>query len=121
MSSDAYLDLGDPAGTPLIVLDGPGARGLVRAAAPIAARRQLRLIAPDRPGAGSVADVTARLLGLTDELGVEPFGIVAQSGGTPYALGLAAAAAERVRGLAFLGAVAPGMALGGPMGRMAVL
>jgi pimeloyl-ACP methyl ester carboxylesterase len=38
---------------------------------------------------------------------VERFGILAQSGGTPYALALAAAGANRVTGLAFTGAITP--------------
>jgi pimeloyl-ACP methyl ester carboxylesterase len=42
-----------------------------------------------------------------DELGHERFGILAQSGGTPFALGVAAAGGERVTGLAFVGAITP--------------
>ena len=47
----SYGVLGDPDGAATImVLDGPGSRGLARAAAPAAAALGLRLIAPDRPG-----------------------------------------------------------------------
>jgi pimeloyl-ACP methyl ester carboxylesterase len=49
----SYGVLGDPDGAAtVVVLDGPGSRGLARAAGPAAAERGLRLIAPDRPGFG---------------------------------------------------------------------
>jgi pimeloyl-ACP methyl ester carboxylesterase len=41
------------------------------------------------------------------ELGVEKFGIVTQSGGTPYGIAVAAAAPERVTAHSLLGAMAP--------------
>ena len=47
------------------------------------------------------------LLALSDALGLDRFGLLAQSGGTPYALALAAAAGDRVTGLAFCGAISP--------------
>jgi pimeloyl-ACP methyl ester carboxylesterase len=42
-----------------------------------------------------------------DELGVEKFGIVTQSGGTPYGIAVAGAAPERVTAHSLLGAMAP--------------
>ena len=70
---------------------------------------------PDRPGFGastaapdgSIDGVCVDLLALVDALGAERFGILAQSGGTPYALGLAGGAGDRVTGLAFVGGITP--------------
>jgi pimeloyl-ACP methyl ester carboxylesterase len=42
-----------------------------------------------------------------DSLGFQRFGILGQSGGTPYALALAGAAGDRVTGVAFVGAITP--------------
>jgi pimeloyl-ACP methyl ester carboxylesterase len=101
---------------PLVaVLDGPGSRGLGRAMAPTAVRLGIKLLLPDRPGfgrssvtpTGSFGDVSEDLLALVDRLGFRRFGVIAQSGGTPYALALAAAAGDRVTGLAFIGGMAP--------------
>jgi pimeloyl-ACP methyl ester carboxylesterase len=111
----SYLELGAPVGPAVLVLDGPGSRGLARAAAPPARDLGVRLIAPDRPGLHgstavpdkSFAGVAADLLALADGLGLERFGLLAQSGGTPYALALAALAGDRVTGLSFCGAISP--------------
>jgi len=98
-----------------VVLDGPGSRGLAQAAAPIAAELGIRLAAPDRPGFGDstpapqhgIADWPADHAALLDALGVEQAGVLAQSGGTPFALAAAAALPERVSALALIGALAP--------------
>jgi pimeloyl-ACP methyl ester carboxylesterase len=99
----------------VVVLDGPGSRGLGRALAATANTLGVTLLVPDRPGFGhsteaaglSIVDVADDLLALPRSLGVERFGIVAQSGGTPYALALAAAADDSIRGLSFIGAIVP--------------
>jgi pimeloyl-ACP methyl ester carboxylesterase len=99
----------------VVVLDGPGSRGLARAAAPIAASLGIRLAAPDRPGFGDstaapdrgIADWPADHAALLDALGAERAGVLAQSGGTPFALAAAAALPERVPALALVGALAP--------------
>ena len=99
----------------VVVLDGPASRGLARAASPIAVELGLRLVAPDRPGFfkstrkphRAIADWPADHAALLDHLGAERAGILAQSGGTPYALLAAQALPERVTGVAVLGAVAP--------------
>jgi pimeloyl-ACP methyl ester carboxylesterase len=99
----------------VVVLDGPGSRGLARAMSSPAARLGIKLLAPDRPGFGSstparersIAGIAGDLLALVDHLGFRRFGLVAQSGGTPYALAVAAAAGDRVTGLAIVGAMAP--------------
>lgn len=125
----SYTLLGAPGGPAVVVLDGPGSRGLARAASPAAQAAGTRLVAPDRPGfLGSspaepktFAGVAGDVLALADALELERFGILAQSGGTPYALALAAAGGDRVTGLAFCGAISPlgepdaMQGVGGPM------
>jgi pimeloyl-ACP methyl ester carboxylesterase len=111
--SSASFGAGD--GPVVVVLDGPGSRGLARAAANDAARLGLRLVAPDRPGfAGSPAVPGYTIAGwprdhaaLLDALGVQRAGLVGQSGGTPYALAAAAALPERTLGLALVAPVGP--------------
>jgi pimeloyl-ACP methyl ester carboxylesterase len=111
----AYVELGAREGPAVVVLDGPGSRGLARAAAPAAAQLGLRLIAPDRPGflgsspkrRGTIAGWPDDLAQLADALELPTFGILAQSGGTPYALAAAARLPQRVRAIALAGAVAP--------------
>ncbi len=110
-----YAELGDPAGGPVVVLDGPGSRGLARAAHDAAVIAGARLIVPDRPGFGGSTPDPGRtyrswppdLAGLLDALGIGSFGIFAQSGGTPFAFASAVALPDRVRALAFTGAVSP--------------
>ena len=111
----SYTNYGDPGGRCVVVLDGPGSRGLARAAAPAAEELGIRLLAPDRPGfgesdtpeAGGIAEWPADLGALLGELGIKKTGIVTQSGGTPYGLAAAAALPERVTGISLLGAIAP--------------
>jgi pimeloyl-ACP methyl ester carboxylesterase len=99
----------------VMVLDGPGSRGLGRAMGAAAERLGIKLLVPDRPGFGrstptlngSFATVASDLIALVDGLGFARFGMVAQSGGTPYAVALACAAGDRVTGLAFVGGLAP--------------
>lgn len=111
----SYAALGADAGPLVVVLDGPGSRGLARAAAPVAASLGIRLVAPDRAGFGStspapartIADWPADLAALLDALGCDRAGILGQSGGTPYTLVAGAAIPERVTAIALIGAVAP--------------
>ncbi|HEX8085047.1 MAG TPA: alpha/beta hydrolase [Solirubrobacteraceae bacterium] len=99
----------------VVVLDGPGSRGLGRALAAAAEELGLTLLVPDRPGFGAstptpgrtIPQVAGDLLRLVDTLGFERFGVVAQSGGTPYALSLSALAGERVTGLSLVGGIVP--------------
>jgi pimeloyl-ACP methyl ester carboxylesterase len=74
------------------------------------------LLVPDRPGFGtstpapaghSIPDVGNDLLALVRSLEFRRFGILGQSGGTPYALALATAAGDSASGLAFIGAISP--------------
>jgi len=111
----SYETLGAAEGPVVVVLDGPGSHGLARAAAPAATELGIRLVAPDRPGAGSSTDAPDRGItdwpedhgALLDALGVDRAGLLAQSAGTPFALAVAAAMSSRTTGLALVGAVAP--------------
>jgi pimeloyl-ACP methyl ester carboxylesterase len=99
----------------VFVLDGPGSRGLSRAMARIAGDLGVRLIAPDRPGFGASTPDPARsflswpadLVALADELAADRVGIVAQSGGCPYALASAYRVPGRVARVAVIGGIAP--------------
>ena len=111
----SYLLAGADGGPVVTVLDGPCSRGLGRALAATARELGIRLVIPDRPGSqGStpkpgrtVAEWPADHLALMDALGIERFGIVTQSGGTPYGIAVAGAAPERVSAHSLLGAIAP--------------
>jgi pimeloyl-ACP methyl ester carboxylesterase len=111
----SYATFGDGDGPWVVVLDGPGSRGLARAAAPTAIALGLRLVAPDRPGffassdapGRGIADWPADHAALLDALDAERAGVLGQSGGTPYALAATAALPARVTALALVGAVAP--------------
>jgi pimeloyl-ACP methyl ester carboxylesterase len=111
----SYALLGAPSGPAVFVIDGPGSRGLARIGAFAASSLGVQLIAPDRPGffrSTPVAQPSPRAFAadvaeLADELGLERFGVLGQSAGTPYALGIAAHEPGRVVALAFCGAVSP--------------
>lgn len=93
-----YAEYGDPRGTPLVYLHGfPSSRleaGLCQAAA---RRRQVRVIAVDRPGYGlsefqpgrRIGDWPDDVMALTQALGIERFALLGVSGGGPYALACA--------------------------------
>src|ERR1700729_834017 len=111
----SYLLAGADSGPVVTVVDGPCSRGLGRALAATARGLGIRLVIPDRPGChGStpkpgrtVADWPADHLALMDALDVDRFGIVTQSGGTPYGISVAGAVPERVTAHSLLGAIAP--------------
>ena len=110
-----YTTYGADSGPLVVVLDGPCSRGLARATDAIAAAEGIRLVAPDRPGCGrstpapqrGIAGWPADHAALLDALGAQRAGILSQSGGTPYAIAVAAALPERTIALAALGPVAP--------------
>lgn len=111
----SYLLAGADRGPVVSVLDGPCSRGLGRALVPAARDLRIRLLIPDRPGAHQstakpgrqFADWPADHLALLDVLGIDRTGLITQSGGTAYGIAVAAAAPERVAGLALLGALGP--------------
>jgi pimeloyl-ACP methyl ester carboxylesterase len=100
-----YAEYGDPDGTPVLFLHGtPGSHVLGGLLADAAARSDVRLLAPDRPGYANstpwptrtLADTGAALTPVLDDAGVESAGIVGFSGGGPHALALAATDPDRV-------------------------
>jgi pimeloyl-ACP methyl ester carboxylesterase len=110
----SYALYGAPAGPVVVVLDGPGSRGLARAGDAAAAALGVRLVAPDRPGFfdstmadRAITDWPEDHAALLDALGAERAGIIGQSGGTPYALAAATALPERTIAVAFAGALTP--------------
>ncbi|MEF8915281.1 alpha/beta fold hydrolase [Natronomonas sp.] len=101
----AYDEYGDSNGVPVVFLHGtPGSRRLGRLLDSAAAARGVRVLAPDRPGYGqspawsdrSVRDAKAFVTPVLDDAGVETAGIVAFSGGAPYALATAATRPDRI-------------------------
>jgi pimeloyl-ACP methyl ester carboxylesterase len=99
-------EYGDPAGAPVLTLHGTPASGAGFDWTDRSAReRNLRIIAPDRPGIGNstpvplgvVADYAAELAAFADALGIDRFTVLGYSGGGPYALAVAAALGPRVQ------------------------
>lgn len=101
-----YYTYGDPAGKPVFALHGVPTCGAGFSWADVSAReREIRLIAPDRPGIGvssrhlhkwTVADYGRSLGAFADALAIEEFGVWGYSGGGPYALAAAAQLAPRL-------------------------
>jgi pimeloyl-ACP methyl ester carboxylesterase len=122
-----HMEVGAADGAPIVVLDGPGSRALAQAAAPAAEALGLRLIAPDRRPEGTILDGADAVVALADGLGLERFGVLGQSGGTPFALATAARRPDRVEAVALCGGIVPlgepGAlhGVGGPMRPMFVL
>jgi len=101
----AYAEYGSPDGTPVVFLHGtPGSRRLGELFDTAARERGVRILAPDRPGFGasspwrarSVSDGATVVTAVLDDAGVERAGLIAFSGGCPYALATAATCPERV-------------------------
>jgi pimeloyl-ACP methyl ester carboxylesterase len=103
-----YRVFGVADGMPLVALHGTPASSLLFRLADEAARdRNVRLIAPDRPGYGRSTPcpgyALARWAGdippLLEHLGIGRFRVLGVSGGGPFAVALAALIPERVEGL----------------------
>lgn len=106
-----WAEFGDASGRPVLAFHGtPACRLLYAAAGAAAARRRLRLIAPDRPGYGLSDPMPGRALSdwpidvsvLLDHLGITAAPILAISGGSPFAVATAALIGARVTGLALV-------------------
>ncbi len=100
-----FADYGDPAGPVVLFFHGEvGSRLLGRALHDAARERGLRVVSPDRPGAGfsdflpgrAIADWPADVAELTGQLGIDRFAIVGVSAGAPYALACAWKLPERL-------------------------
>lgn len=115
------LELGDPAGAPVLYFHGlPGSRLEARVAAAAARRLGVRLLAVDRPGFGQstfqarrgIRDWTADVGALAEQLSLRRFSIIGVSGGGPYALACAALLARRLARVALLCPLGPLDAVG---------
>ncbi len=109
-------EYGDPAGVPLFFFHGLiGSHHQAGFVAAEAARRGLRIIAPNRPGVGlsdferrnspldSVGDVEA----VAEAWNLDRFGLIGISGGTPYALAALHRLRDRVLATTILSGMGP--------------
>jgi len=112
----ACLELGGPAGPPVLYFHGyPGSRLEARVAAAAAARLGMRLLAVDRPGFGqstfqagrTIAGWASDVAALADRLELARFSIIGVSGGGPYALACAARLPERLTRVALVCPLGP--------------
>jgi pimeloyl-ACP methyl ester carboxylesterase len=124
----ACLELGDPAGPPVLYFHGyPGSRLEARVAAAAAARLGLRLLAVDRPGFGQSTFQAGRSISgwatdvgvLADQLALGRFSVVGVSGGAPYALACAARLPDRLTRVALVCPLGPLDVAGGRAGMLA--
>ncbi|WP_424018244.1 alpha/beta fold hydrolase [Halorientalis pallida] len=101
----AYAEYGAPDGTPVVFCHGtPGSRRLGELFDTAARERGIRILAPDRPGFGasspwpgrSITDTARVVTAVLDDAGVERAGLIAFSGGCPYALATAATEPGRI-------------------------
>jgi pimeloyl-ACP methyl ester carboxylesterase len=114
----AYAEFGNPGGRPIIHCHGaPSSRveGDLLFDSAAAAELGVRIIIPDRPGMGRsdfkpgrrIVDWPSDVLELADDLGLEKFAVLGESGGSPYACACAALIPGRVRALGLLNGLAP--------------
>lgn len=110
----AHLDLGDPAGTPVLYQHGGLSCSRDIAFADARCReRGVRLVAPDRPGIGgsqrrpgrTVADWAGDVAALADALEIRRFAVLGWSAGGPYAIACAHLLGDRVTAVATVGSV----------------
>jgi pimeloyl-ACP methyl ester carboxylesterase len=100
----AYAEWGDLDGRPIFYFHGMPASRLFFPEPDVAAEEHVHVIAPDRPGMGAsdpqpghvVADWAADVVALADALGIERFGVLGWSAGTPYAFACAALIPQRL-------------------------
>ncbi|HET7070998.1 MAG TPA: alpha/beta hydrolase [Nocardioides sp.] len=110
-----YVDLGDPAGPPVLFFSGtPATGGQARVIVEAVERHGVRVVGPSRPGYGastltppSLAATATDTLELADELGLDRFVTLGLSGGGPFALAVAALTPERVTSVAVHAGPAP--------------
>ncbi|RDI53352.1 alpha/beta fold hydrolase [Nocardia mexicana] len=100
-----YYEFGDPDGVPCVYVPGWPASGLLGGIYDAPARDAgVRWISVDKPGIGnSTADPRRSLLGyaddlarLADDLGLDRFAVVGESGGAPHTFALAHARPDRL-------------------------
>ena len=112
----AWVEVGDPAGIPVICFHGAPGRGMEFAMHHSTALGcAVRMIAVDRPGYGHSAHHSNRRLSdwandvaqLGDHLGLERFGVIGHSAGGPHALACARYIPHRLIGCGVLSGLAP--------------
>lgn len=112
----AWSEYGSLDGAPVVAFHGsPGTRHFFAPMAEIAARKGVRLIAPDRPGYGYSTYHPGRtyetwagdVAQLADHLSIDRFAVVGPSSGGPNAAGSARFLGERVAGCAIVSSPAP--------------
>jgi len=112
----SVLAVGPPKADPAFFLHGtPGIRGLPDRDIEEGARRGLRHVLYSRPGyAGSdrlpgrsIADCAADIEAIANEMGIDDFYAIGESGGGSHALACAALLPGRVRAVAVLSSIAP--------------
>jgi len=110
-----FDDLGTAAGRPVIYMHGgTTSRMTARLAAADAAELGIRLIAPDRPGIGlsdpqpgrTLSDWADDVHALAVTLGLDQYGVLGVSEGTPYALACGSAHPKHVVGVSIAGPIA---------------
>jgi pimeloyl-ACP methyl ester carboxylesterase len=112
-----FAEYGRPTGDPILWFHGtPGARRQIPELARTASvEHNIRLVALERPGIGDspghaydrIRDWTSDVGYVVDHLGIGRFGLIALSGGGPYALACAHDMPERVVAACILGGVCP--------------
>lgn len=111
-----FAEYGAPDGVPVLALHGAPASRLMFSVADAAARvHGLRVVAPDRPGYGltppdddpALASRTDLLHAFVETLGFDRFAILGVSGGSPYAVALAARLQHRIAALALVSPMGP--------------
>jgi pimeloyl-ACP methyl ester carboxylesterase len=112
----AYVEYGDPAGTPVLFFHGwPSSKTMAQLTDAAARELGVRIISPDRPGIWesrfqpnrSLLDWPGVLEQLADHLGLERFYIFAISGGAPYAYAAALRLPKRIQGIAIASGAPP--------------
>jgi pimeloyl-ACP methyl ester carboxylesterase len=112
----SFAEYGAPDGSPVLFFHGaPGSSHIHADMSEMAAKRNIRLIAADRPGYGlsdqkqghTLTSWADDIAVLTDALGLDNFSIIGFSMGSIYALACADRLPHRVRKMALAGAIAP--------------
>jgi len=124
-----YAEYGLPGGRPLLYFHGwPSSRFEARVLEDVARRRQLRVIATDRPGFGlsdfqsgrRIYDWPKVIAELADTLNISSFSVLGVSGGGPYAAACAALLGQRLERVMIVCGVAPSDAPGALDGMVAL-
>ncbi|KAK6502906.1 hypothetical protein TWF481_007947 [Arthrobotrys musiformis] len=112
-----YRTYGPPNGNPIFYLHGSPSSSLEAAALlPHLSSRNIRIIAPNRPGFGhsshykprKITDHAHDILALADSLGIQTFKVMGLSGGGPYSLACTRVIPpERLNGVGVIAGVAP--------------